>query len=1128
MAADFGTVVLRYIATMLIRGFFCLLLCAIAARGGTTAGVELHFPSAEDPQVTCTLTGLTGYRSADAQEAIRRGVFADYLKSLTSAKLAGKRSHGVGDGNIDANEAIALTVTQVNTADDESLFFHAAATQAYTEEDSSDLICYDFSDDRVVHSEFDRKGVEAKIIRFRQPLEKGDVILFAAGASGTPQWRISRVWAAIEKVGGGEWRVIPEDPRFPTDDVVVAYCSVADARYNLPANTVKQDCTAAIQAALDDASAAGGGTVFLPKGSYRIEGSLIIPSNVFLRGRWRRITQTQKFAGTLLIVINQSDQSTINLAGSGCGIRDLTFWRPSRKVAHAEASTSPFVITGRGGTVTIENVNLINLYNGIDLSAASACCLRGIYGSPLHVGLTADRSFAVSRYHAIRFSPDYWTWSGLPGSPARDGVHRAYMKEHGTAVNIKEMDGFYFGFSRISGYRKGIHFEKGASGDDASGEIAYVSVTDCYDALYVDNAKGFLIVGCRLEGSNYGIWGKDRSNYKLHTCAIKGGNKAISIQNGSAKLANCRISGETDISGKRTVYSERAYAEKLPRVHYAYDRVRKPAKTRLFNVKEYGASGNRSADDTKAFQAAIKAAGQNGGGIVFVPDGEYRVTENLNLGKGVELRGNSGGRHLVSDKPNQQLGSLVFVEVGEGDERGTAFITLDDGSGIRGIGFFYPHQDYKDFKTYPFLIRANGKRNYVIDCAAPNPYQGIELNGDDHLVEYSFFGGLRRTYQANGCSGGRIQNVHIKPDFWRTAWLPGCPSTAELLVFKSKVNHIYDVITLKDCENYTLMSIFNHSAGTFVSIDNSSGQGLMIGGEQQQRGYLFKNGAKTFDLLAAKCNINAIGDRTGTAGITLHPSFEGRARFFACDTMGTSDETWRVDGGHLFMQLCYITGPSNRAANSIACGPRGKITMQSSGATAHVIGFENKGDVSMKDCLFSYGLVHAAAEVYRRGNTFDRVCLLADLNQKIPKMYGLELDMTTIKMEEAIIVPDGGHAARSKDGRRLVTVRSTDGTYRLAVTEPAFQAGAKKDLTLSLEFYLDTDCTIETSYRTRSGMVVADTKTFSNAEKPKWLRYDVALDNAHFSSTEDIRLEIDGKPPLLAMVAILSPETPRI
>ena len=62
------------------------------------------------------------------------------------------------------------------------------------------------------------------------------------------------------------WRVIAENPQFPTDDVIVAFCSVTDAAYDLPDDPAAADCTPAIQRALDDASAAGGGTVFLPEG----------------------------------------------------------------------------------------------------------------------------------------------------------------------------------------------------------------------------------------------------------------------------------------------------------------------------------------------------------------------------------------------------------------------------------------------------------------------------------------------------------------------------------------------------------------------------------------------------------------------------------------------------------------------------------------------------------------------------------------------------------------------------------------------------------------------------------------------------------------------------------------------
>ena len=46
----------------------------------------------------------------------------------------------------------------------------------------------------------------------------------------------------------------------------------------------KRDCTAAIQRALDDAAAAGGGTVFVPGGVWRLDGTLSIPGGVELRG----------------------------------------------------------------------------------------------------------------------------------------------------------------------------------------------------------------------------------------------------------------------------------------------------------------------------------------------------------------------------------------------------------------------------------------------------------------------------------------------------------------------------------------------------------------------------------------------------------------------------------------------------------------------------------------------------------------------------------------------------------------------------------------------------------------------------------------------------------------------------
>ena len=150
------------------------------------------------------------------------------------------------------------------------------------------------------------------------------------------------------------------------------------------------------------------------------------------------------------------------------------------------------------------------------------------------------------------------------------------------------------------------------------------------------------------------------------------------------------MTGETEILGRRTVYREHQYDEKLPAFQNTYDRIRKPAKVDLFNVQGLRRRGRWKADDTPALKKAIEAASANGGGIVFVPDGEYRITEELDLGNGVELRGNSGGRHMICDKRGSQLGSVLFIETGEGDENGTPFLTMGDGSGLRGVSFHYP------------------------------------------------------------------------------------------------------------------------------------------------------------------------------------------------------------------------------------------------------------------------------------------------------------------------------------------------------------------------------------------------------------------------------------------------------
>lgn len=65
-----------------------------------------------------------------------------------------------------------------------------------------------------------------------------------------------------------------------------------------------------------------------------------------------------------------------------------------------------------------------------------------------------------------------------------------------------------------------------------------------------------------------------------------------------------------------------------------------------FNVRDFGATGAGTTDDTQAVLAAIKAAGDQGGGVVFFPRGRYLLKEALILPRFVALRGER--RDLVS------------------------------------------------------------------------------------------------------------------------------------------------------------------------------------------------------------------------------------------------------------------------------------------------------------------------------------------------------------------------------------------------------------------------------------------------------------------------------------------------
>ena len=68
-------------------------------------------------------------------------------------------------------------------------------------------------------------------------------------------------------------------------------------------------------------------------------------------------------------------------------------------------------------------------------------------------------------------------------------------------------------------------------------------------------------------------------------------------------------------------------------------RVAEPWPTTRYNVRELGAAGDGQADDTESLRAALRRAERNGGGIVTIPRGTYKITGSLTVPARTVVRG---------------------------------------------------------------------------------------------------------------------------------------------------------------------------------------------------------------------------------------------------------------------------------------------------------------------------------------------------------------------------------------------------------------------------------------------------------------------------------------------------------
>lgn len=357
---------------------------------------------------------------------------------------------------------------------------------------------------------------------------------------------------------------------------VMDYKAVADG---------KTDSTTAIQTALD-AAAKPGGKVYLPPGKYLVKGSLNVPAGVSVEGVSNAPRYSEPLTGTVILATggrdNEKAPALFEVAGSA-SVTGLTVYYPEQKVEDIRPYSWTFHLQGNDNTV--ENVTLVNSYNGIKVGPEPNVRhrIRSVYGCVLRRGIYVDGCTDIGRIENVQFHGHWW-WAGEVGG--NSDIVNKYMIDNLEAFIFGRTDWEYvtntFVFPVNVGYRF-IATEKGACNGQFSG-IAADYAQRCvvveqiqYMGLLITNGQFVAFAGenpiefvteptCtgQVRLVNCAFWGpavqnvvsKGQGYLSLSDCYFSthhaSPNPMVEVSGGKLQLRGCSFSGaKPDIALRR-------------------------------------------------------------------------------------------------------------------------------------------------------------------------------------------------------------------------------------------------------------------------------------------------------------------------------------------------------------------------------------------------------------------------------------------------------------------------------------------------------------------------------------------------------------------------------------------------
>jgi hypothetical protein len=273
-------------------------------------------------------------------------------------------------------------------------------------------------------------GVYSAAFLANQYSPEGAAYLLENNSTGEVKRQDAGPSPMVHEVEDYPWRVASPHPAKGD------FYNVRLAPYQAKADALTDD-TVSIQTALDEAGLAGGGTVFLPPGIYRINSHLVVPAGVELRGSDdvpHRAMLMGRATGTILLAVEGRGTADPNnaapfilLDGPGSGVRGLSIHYPEQATDAAEnIAAYPWTIQGKGDSVYAIDIALTNAWRAIDFATYSTNghYINQVVGLALNEGIRVGNS-TEGWVEDCLFNINAWARArGLPG--ALDETHTMF------------------------------------------------------------------------------------------------------------------------------------------------------------------------------------------------------------------------------------------------------------------------------------------------------------------------------------------------------------------------------------------------------------------------------------------------------------------------------------------------------------------------------------------------------------------------------------------------------------------------------------------------------------------------------------------------------------------------------